>query len=119
MPTGLVPAVLDRVRTRADTWPVLIAIVDANSAAIDVTGFSYTLTVDPEPDPVDATNNLFSQAGTLSTPLSGFVDFPMADPGPGATVPGCYFYDIEQTDTGGEIVTIQKGEWVVEQDVTK
>jgi hypothetical protein len=46
------------------------------------------------------------------------VEFPWT-PGDADQVPENYFYDIEQTDTAGKILTIAKEQYIFQQDVSK
>ncbi len=54
-------------------------------------------------------NSVFDELGVLTTPLAGLAD----------SIPEDYFYDIEQTDVAGKILTIAKGQYRFEQDVTR
>lgn len=111
-------------RKRGDTAPFTITITDdaTPGVPIDITGFSFLLTVDPAQTPDSAANNLFQLGvGTglvLSDPANGVitVELPIGD---ADQTPAVYFYDLQQTDTGGFIRTILEGQWEVVQDITK
>ena len=113
-------------RKRGDTAPDKITVLDPEAAAgtpLDVTGFSFKLTVNTEqdPDPVGPPivgTELVSIVGTLIDAPNGIVEFPWT-PGQADQVPEEYFYDIEQTDTAGKILTIAKERYIFQQDVTK
>ena len=112
------PIALDFCISRGDTTPWTFTIQDSDGVAVDITGFSYLLTVDPSDVPIDALNNLFQLTGTLITPLSGIVQFEMSAVQADQT-PSEYFYDLQQTDGTGKIRTITKGIFEFIQDVTK
>ena len=114
-------------RKRGDTAPDKITVLDPEAATpgtpLDVTGFGFKLTVNTEqdPDPVGPPiigTELVSIVGTLIDAPNGIVEFPwtltQAD-----QVPDDYFYDIEQTDVAGKILTIAKEQYKFQQDVTK
>ena len=114
-------------RKRGDTAPDKITVLDPEAATpgtpLDVTGFAFRLTVNTErdPDPVGPPiigTELVTIAGTLIDAPNGVVEFPWT-PGQADQVPEDYFYDIEQTDTAGKILTIAKEEYKFQQDVSK
>jgi len=108
-------------RRRGDTAPFTITITDGTSP-IDITGFTFKLAVDPEVDPVDATNNLFEltvgDGITLTTPLSGLLTIDLTTLRADQT-PEVYFYDLQWTDLSGAIRTVLFGQWEIVQDVSK
>ncbi len=113
-------------RKRGDTAPDQITILDPASLAtpkapLDVTGFSYTLTVntDKDPDPaVPIGTELASIAGVLTDPVNGVVQFPWL-PAEADQAADVDFYDIEQVDATGKVKTIAKNQYIFFQDVTK
>lgn len=108
----------DVKRTRGDTYPLALTLKDKNGAAIDITGFTFVLTVDPSETPADDTANLFQIAGVITDGPGGAVSFTPTT-GNADQVPATYYYDIQMTDTGSQIRTIMKGQWEVIQDITK
>ncbi len=86
--------------------------------AIDITGFTFKLTVNSEKDPTGTANQKFTIVGALTDALAGKVAF-----SPTITdtdiAPETYFYDIEQTDGSGKISTLLIGKCVIVQDITK
>jgi len=113
-------------RKRGDTAPDKITVLDPEASVptpLDVTGFAFRLTVNTEqdPDPVGPPIvgvELVTIAGTLIDAPNGVVEFPWT-PGDADQVPDDYFYDIEQTDTAGKILTIAKEQYIFQQDVSK
>jgi len=111
-------------RKRGDTAPDKIFVLDPETSPVvplDVTGFGFKMTVnteeDPDPGPPIGTE-LVSIVGTITDGPAGEVEFPWS-PGDADQVPEEYFYDIEQTDTAGKILTIAKERYIFQQDVTK
>ena len=114
-------------RKRGDTAPDKIFVTDPETGPpatpLDITGFGFKLTVNTErdPDPVGPPvvgTELVSIVGTITDGPGGEVEFPWS-PGDADQTPDDYFYDIEQTDTAGRILTIAKEEYKFQQDVTK
>ena len=114
-------------RKRGDTAPDKITVLDPEAVTpgtpLDVTGFGFIMTVNTErdPDPVGPPiigTELVSIAGTLIDAPNGVVEFPWT-PSDADQIPEDYFYDIQQTDTAGKILTIAKEEYKFQQDVTK
>ena len=112
------PASANFCRSRGDTFPFTITFTDSSGSAIDITGFTYLLTVDPDPDPSDATNNLFQNTPVVTDGPNGVITVTLT-PAQADQTPDLYFFDLQQTDTGGFVRTVLKGEWEVVQDVTK
>jgi len=114
----LCPIEVSICRARGDTFPWTFTILDSAGAAVDITGFSFLLTVDPQEDPPDATGNLFQLVGTIPLGTDGVVRFSMtaleADQEPNE-----YFFDLQMTDGTGKIRTIAKGPFEFHQDITK
>ena len=103
-------------RKRGDTAPDKITVLDPEAATpgtpLDVTGFGFKLTVNTEqdPDPVGPPVigiELVSIIGSLIDAPNGVVEFPWSS-ADADQVPEDYFYDIEQTDTAGKILTMAK-----------
>ncbi len=114
-------------RKRGDTAPDKITVLDPEAATpgtpLDVTGFAFKLTVNTEqdPDPVGPPiigSELVSIIGSLVDAPNGIVEFPWST-AEADQLPDDYFYDIEQTDTAGKILTIAKEQDIFQQAVTK
>jgi len=106
-------------RFRGDTHPLTFALTDnaTPAVAIDITGFTFLLTVDTLEEPGDALTNVFSIAGVIDSGVGGTFKFTLT--APQADNLGEFFYDIELTDTASAIRTIAKDAWTWEQDITK
>lgn len=104
---------------RGDTFAFSFSLTDSETEApIDITGYSFLLTVDTLENPPDATTNLFSLTGVLTNPTGGVVQFSLsalqAD-----QAPDTYYYDVQMVDGVGGKRTVAKGEFLIEQDITK
>lgn len=103
---------------RGDSSAKGFIIQDSDGAAIDITGFSFKLTVNSEKDPTNTVNQQFTIVGVLTDALNGKVAFSPTITDTDIT-PGTFFYDIEQTDSGGGISTVIKAKCLIVQDITK
>jgi hypothetical protein len=107
---------MDIERKRGDTYPIEITVL-SDGVALDITGASFLLTVDPAKEPTDATNNLCQLTGVITDAPTGAVSFtPTANQ---MDAVGKYFFDIQMTDASGAIRTIDAGKFVLKQDITK
>lgn len=105
-------------RKRGDTYAETITVTDSAGTAIDITGYTFKLTVDPSKTPADATANLFFIVGTILVAVDGTVEF-APSPIQADQTPGTYYYDVQLIDAAGRIRTIALDKWVVTQDITK
>lgn len=105
-------------RYRGDTVPDKITIKDKDGTVVDITSFSFKMSVDETEDPVDEATQLYKLAGSITDGPAGKVEF-----APDATeadqTPAVYFYDIEMVDASSAIQTIAKGDYEYLQDITK
>lgn len=110
--------VQDVYRTRGDTYSLTITLKDSDGDPIDITGGSFTLTVDTLENPEDATTLDFSSSGTITNAAGGEVRFDFTA-GNADQTPGVYYYDIQYVDAAAAVRTVLKGKWFVSQDITK
>jgi hypothetical protein len=103
---------------RGDSDAKGFVIQDSNGVAVDITGFSFKMTVNSERDPTDQVNEQFTIVGVIGVATDGTVSFAPTTTDTNIT-PGIYFYDIEQTDVSSRIKTIIKGRVKIIQDITK
>ena len=111
------PSDIPICRKRGDTYPITFTIKDSAGVVIDITGFTYLLTVDPSEEPADALANLFQLTGVVALGTDGKVAFTLSV-GEADNL-GEFFYDIQQTDGASALRTVVKSTWVFEQDITK
>ena len=104
---------------RGDDFPSQFKIVEDDEVTpIDITSWSFTLTVDPNKNPASDATNLFAVVGILDDPLLGLVSFAPTSSNTDLAVKK-YWYDIQQIDGGGKKRTIVKDRFVIEMDITK
>jgi hypothetical protein len=116
---------------RGDTKAIRITVqvFDENASPqlspLDITGYSFTLTVNTEQDPEGGSpgngSQLLSIAGVIGSPTSaGVVDFSPAQVDSDALpAPETLYYDIQMIDTALVKRTIAKGEFETIMDITK
>lgn len=105
-------------RFRGDTVPDRVNVQDADGDPLDITGFTFELTVNENKEPTSTSGQLMQVAGVIISAMSGIVDFsPTADQA--NQTPGKYYYDIQMTTSGGKIQTIATGSYIFKQDITK
>ena len=108
----------DITRKRGDTYAdVIIVKSKKTKQAINITGYSFVLTVDTKQAPTDATTKVYQLAGAILDAAAGRVEF-----APNATQAnhvGDFFYDIQMTDGTGRKRTIESGKYKYLQDITK
>ena len=102
---------------RGDSPVIPVQVQDSTGAALDITGGTFVMTVDPSDSPSDATNNLFAVNGTITDAANGRVQFQpttvQSDQSPGENQ-----YDV-QMDLNSSVRTILKGKFEIQQDITK
>lgn len=105
-------------RYRGDTVPDVVFVKDADGAALDISGFTFYLTVSSEKAPTDITNQVFQLTGVITDAPNGKVEFaPTAMEAD--LLPKKYFYDIQMVSGGGQIQTIIASTYTIVQDITK
>jgi len=110
-----VQSLTDICRYRGDTYPEVFNIKEAG-AVVDITGYSFLLTINPASDPSDTSEQLAQIAGVLTEPTAGRVSFPFSSVD---LAPGNFFYDVQSVDTSANKKTHGVGSVVIIQDITK
>jgi hypothetical protein len=105
-------------RFRGDTVADEFVVRDSTGNAVDITGFTFRLTVNAEKAPANTDNQLFSIDGVITDEAGGVVEFAPTDVQADQS-PGKYFFDVEMTDGNGRIQTIVTGTYVFRQDISK
>ena len=114
------PIFVELCRKRGDSFPdEFVLFTDAaKTMPLDITGFSFILTVDPEEAPADASNNIFQLTGTITDATNGKVEYAPTAVESDVT-PKLYYFDIQMTDAALAIRTIIVGDYDITQDITK
>lgn len=109
---------IDLERYRGDTVPDSFTIKDSTGTVVNITGYSFLMTVNSDKNPADATNEIYQLTGSITDAPNGVVEFE-----PSAVQadqpPGTLYYDIQMTDASSKISTIVKGKLKYLQDITK
>ena len=103
---------------RGDSDAKGFIVQDSDGVAVDISGFSFKLTVNSEKNPTDQVNEQFSIVGVITDAAAGKVGFAPTTTDTDIT-PTTYFYDIEQTDGSGAIKTLIVAKALIVQDITK
>jgi hypothetical protein len=106
-------------RSRGDTYPVALDLKDEDSGqpyAIP-SGSTFLLTVSEISLPDDASEQVFQSAGEVFNASLGMVRFPIS--AEAADILGTFYHDIQMTSQAGLIRTVDRGQYVVKQDITK
>ncbi len=108
----------DITRVRGDTAADVYLVKDETGAALDISGFSFILTVNTLKNPPDTTTELYSLTGVIISAVDGRVEF-VPTLANSDQKPTNYFFDVQMTDSSGRIKTIDSGKYLYKQDKTK
>jgi hypothetical protein len=103
---------------RGDSFSSGVVITDKSGVAVDITDYSFSLTVDKNLNPSDISTQQFSVTGSIVDAALGKVSFSPLSTDTDLE-PGTYYYDIEMIDSAGRKRTVVKSRFYVEQDLTK
>lgn len=106
-------------RFRGDTYGNVFKIADSNGDPIDITGYTFKMTINSLKEPTDTATQIFQVVGTLVSPSLGTVKFAPSSLQANAIEPGTYYFDIQMTDGAGAIQTVATGKYIIRQDITK
>jgi len=106
----------DITRKRGDTYADVINISSAGSP-LDVTGYTFLLTVDTQKAPSDTSTQVYQLTGTILDAVNGQVEF--APSAVQADQVGGFYYDVQMTDGAGRKRTVLAGKYKYVQDITK
>lgn len=115
--TGSVTSI-EICRKRGDNFPFQFTLTDDSGTAIDITGFTFRMVVDPSATPTDALNNIFDIAGVITDAINGVFEI-RPTTGDMDITPNTYFYEVQMIDAGSNVRTIVAGTFIVEQDIVK
>ncbi len=95
-----------RSRVTGATWPIKLTLVDVEGALIDITGYTFTLTVDPNESPASSATNLFTASGSIVDAAAGVFQFALTTQQANALVPlaggAAYWAWVTVTDASGK-----------------
>lgn len=105
-------------RKRGDTYADEFIIKSASTTLpLNITGYTFTLTLDPSKEPADASSNVYALAGTILDAANGRVEF--APNALQANQLGAFYYDVQMVDGAGRKRTVVAGKYTYKQDITK
>lgn len=108
----------DITRKRGDTYADEFIIKSSTTKLpINLTGYTFLLTLDPVKAPADATNNVYQLTGTILSAPDGRVEF--APSALQADRVGTFYFDVQMVDGVGRKRTVDSGKYKYEQDITK
>ena len=105
-------------RRRGDTYADEFTVKSATTGlAIDITGYSFLMTLDPSKTPVDDTTKIYQLTGTIIDAAAGRVEF--APSAVQANQLGTYYYDVQMVDGATRKRTLVVDKYTYLQDITK
>lgn len=120
------PTECDIEKRRGDTKDISIRLRDSAGVVLDVSGYTSLLTINTSKTPdIDSSpqvgTEVFQTSGVPNSPgTDGILRFDFALFGGSPYIPvGPYFYDVQITDSAGEVFTPLIGKFTVKQDITK
>ena len=115
----LSPVIIDLKFTREDGFPFSFTLSQGTPPVIiDLTGSTFLLTVDLQPFPPDAVNNLFQLSENNTPGPTGVVQFLPTQANMDQT-PTVYFYDVQWTDAAGNVRTAIAGQFEIVGQITQ
>ena len=103
---------------RGDSWPFVVTITDrTTSTPLDITSYTFKLTVDRKANPSSEGTKLFNVTGVVIDGPNGKVKFTPISANHGTA--GNYYYDIQMSGAGNVVKTIVKSQYIINQDISK
>jgi len=105
---------------KRDSYSFPLTFKDADCVAIDITGYTIFFTVKTlaNIDSADTTAIIQKSITTHTSPTTGQSLLTLTATDTDQTA-GTYYYDIQVKTATGNIISCEKGEFVISQDVTK
>ena len=101
------------LRATGDTCPIDLRLTDVAGAAVDITGYTFSLGVNLLENP-GAAANVFTVTGTITDATAGRFRFAISLVNANLlvlrTANAPYWFSVRATDSGGLVTTIMKGE---------
>jgi hypothetical protein len=107
----------DLERRRGDTYADRFYITDGVGKPLNITGFSFKLTLDRRPEPTDSSTQVYQLTGVITDAANGVVEFaPTIEQ---ANQVGVFHYDMQMTDAQSRTRTVVVARYAYKQDITK
>ena len=105
---------------RGDDWTVKFTLTDSNGQVLDITGYSYWMTLKSDPTAADPGNAQVGPIVAGSPDASqGIVYITIPKAQTELLTPGSYHYDLQQVDDQGKVQTLLIGKVSVAADITR
>lgn len=104
---------------RGDDWTVKLVVRDADNVVIDITGYTYWLTLKSDVAEADPGDAQVSVTPPAQDAVQGTVYLTIPRAQTDLLTPGTYKYDVQQVDTTGRVTTLLIGKVRVVADITR
>lgn len=103
---------------RGDSFPLAYAFKDKTTGLpINITDWTFKLTVSSVKDPTDSSTKVFSVDATITDAANGKFSFLPTEENNSEI--GVFFFDIQYTNPSGHKRTIEKDKYTITQDIGK
>lgn len=103
--------------SRGDTFLRTMSFVDSAGAAINITDWTIFFTIKDAKDEADGSAEISKTITTHTNAAAGLTQILVAA-SEMAVLNGDYFYDIQAKKSDGTILTILRGKFIVDSDIT-
>lgn len=115
-----VPTTICFVRYVGNTKSFGFTLKDSAGVAIDITSYTFAMTLNSEEFPINADNEKFAMVGSIVDAATGKFKFTPSQPNADSYEAGnTWFFDVEVTDAGGDVGTFAIGTVAMRQGVTQ
>lgn len=105
---------------RGDTRVINIPYLDANGAALDLTGAKVYFTVNASSSPTDDTSAVIAKStSSFASPTSGIATITLSNTDTQNITPGTYYYDAQVKDASGNVTTSKVDKFIIKADITR
>lgn len=104
---------------RGDDWTIKLNIKDSNKQAVDITGYTYYMTLKSDIDSADPGDLQTTASSVGADATSGILYINFTNVQTNTLESKTYNYDIQQRDDTGTIQTLFIGKVKVVKDVTR
>lgn len=105
-------------RYRGDTAADQITVTDNSGTVINISSYTFILTISAAKAPVSTEGLLATVSGVIASAAAGQVEFVFSST-QADQAPGVYYYDVQMVDNNGRVSTIVRDKYEFIQDLTK
>lgn len=104
---------------RGDDWTLKFTFTDTDGVPINITGYTFWMTLKSDPDAVDPGSAQVTATSGSPDAANGilYVTIPKAQTN--SLTPGTYNYDLQQKDASNNVQTVLLGKVKVAKDITR